>query len=167
MYDTMTRWLEGVHPQKTQWNLRKIFLPTIDRLSTQPLTSAGLLVSGTGSGITAKIGSADFYASVAGRLVLIAAGTAMPALTGINAAAGHYNVACFYVDGAAVVTALGGTDGATLGAVVFPEPPMNKALIGFLIITYASAFVGGTTALATATTVYVSPLGPFDPTALV
>ncbi len=166
MYDTMTRWLEGVHPQKSQWNLRKIFLPTIDRLSSQPLTSAGLLVSGTGSGVTAKIGAADFYASVAGRLVTIAAGTDMPALTGINMTAAYFNVVCFYVDGASVVTALGGTQAAALGGVIFPEPPMNKALVGFLIITYASAFTGGTTGLATATTVYVSPLGPFDPTAL-
>ncbi len=166
MYDTLTRWLEGVHPRQMAWSLRKILLPPIDRLSSQPLTSAGLLVSATGSGITAKIGAAAFYASVAGRLVTIAASTDMPALTGINFDAGNFNVACFYVDGAGVVTALGGTQGATLGAVIFPEPPMNKALVGFLIITYASAFIGGTTALATATTVYVSPLGPFDPTAL-
>jgi hypothetical protein len=35
-----------------------------------------------------------------------------------------------------------------------------------LIITYASAFTGGTTPLDTATTVYVSPMSGFDPTAL-
>jgi hypothetical protein len=166
MYDTMTRWLEGVHPQKTQWNLRKIFLPCIDTLSSQPLTSAGLVVSGTGTGITAKIGATDFYALVTGKLVKIAAGTDMPALTNINVDAGLFNVACFYVDVGGTVTAVGGLQGATLGAVTFPQPPMNKALIGFLIITYASAFVGGTTPLATATTVYISPLGAFDATAL-
>ena len=32
------------------------------------------------------------------------------------------------------------------------------------MITYASTFTGGTTALDTATTVYVSPVGAFDPT---
>jgi hypothetical protein len=90
----------------------------------------------------------------------------MPALTGINAGAGKFQVACFFIDSAGVVTALGGTQGATVGGVVFPEFPKNKALVGFLIITYASAFTGGTTALDTATTVYVSPLGAFDPTAL-
>jgi len=164
MIDTMTRFLEGVVPQKVRWSLRKIFLPTIDRLSSQPLTSAGLVISATTT--LAKIGAADFYASVAGSLVKIAAGTNMPALTGCNFSAGNFNVACFYVDGAGTVTMLTGTQGATLGAVKFPEPPFNKALVGFLIITYASAFTGGTTVLSTATTVYVSPLAGFDPTAL-
>jgi len=35
-----------------------------------------------------------------------------------------------------------------------------------LVITNAGAFTGGTTALDTATTVYISPTGPFDPTVL-
>jgi hypothetical protein len=99
-------------------------------------------------------------------LVKITAATTLPALTGINFSAGNFQVACFFVDGAGTVTALGGTQGATLGAVVFPQFPVKKALVGFLIITYASPFTGGTTPLDTATTVYVSPLGAFDPTVL-
>lgn len=165
MLDTMTRYLEGVHPSRFSWFLRKIFLPCIDRLSSQPLTSAGLVIHGSASA-KAKTGSADFYASVKGTLVKIAASTDMPALTGCNAAAGAFNVACFYVDAAGTVTMLPGNQAATLGAVTFPEPPLNKALVGFLIITDASAFTGGTTALDAATTVYVSPLAGFDPTAL-
>jgi hypothetical protein len=165
MIDTMTRFLEGVMPKKTAFALRRILLSPIDRLSSQPLTSAGLVIHGSASTL-AKTGSADFYASVQGKLVKIAASTDMPALTGCNFAAGAFNVASFYVNGAGVVTMLTGTQGATLGAVTFPEPPKNQALVGFLIITYASAFTGGTTALDTATTVYVSPLGGFDPTAL-
>ena len=43
---------------------------------------------------------------------------------------------------------------------------IDKALIGFLLITHSSTFTGGTTALDTATTVYVSPIGAFDPTIL-
>jgi hypothetical protein len=164
MLDTMTRYLEGVMPKKNAFSLRRILHPTIDRLSSQPLTSAGLVISATTT--LAKIGAADFYASVAGDLVKIAAGTNMPSLVGFNFAAGNWNVACFYVDGAGVVTMLPGSQGATLAGVTFPEPPKNKALVGFLIVTYASAFTGGTTVLSTATTVYVSPLGAFDPTAL-
>lgn len=109
----------------------------------------------------------QLYASVQGVLVKIAAGTNMPALTGINISAGNYNVVCFYVNSAGTVQALAGTQGSSLGGVVFPAPPQGQALVGFLIITYASAFTGGTTALSTATTVYVSPLGPFDPTVLI
>jgi hypothetical protein len=124
------------------------------------------LVIKAGASALAKTGSSDFYASVTGILVKIAASTDMPALTGINISAGSFNVVCFFVDSAGTVTAAAGTQGATVGAVVFPQFPKGKALVGFLIITYASAFTGGTTALDTATTVYVSPLGAFDPTVL-
>ena len=60
-----------------------------------------------------------------------------------------------------------GTEGTTLAKVKFPPFPQGKALVGYLIVTYASAFVGGTTALDTATTNFVSPVGPFDPSVLV
>ena len=166
MHDTMTRYLSGFANVSDAYALSFVSTPLVDRYSSQPLTSAGLLIHGAGSTV-AKTGTSDFYASVKGTLVKIAASTDMPALTGINISAGDYNVACFFVDSAGTVTAYGGTQGATLGAVVFPPFPQGKALVGFLIITYASAFTGGTTALDTATTVYVSPLGPFDPSVLV
>lgn len=166
MIDTMTRYLAGVKEISWKHALRRIFEPMVDRFSSQPLNSAGLVIHGSASAL-AKTGAADFYASVTGVLVKIAAATDMPALTGINMLAGNFNVVCFFVDAAGVVTVAGGTQGATLGAVVFPQFPKNKALVGFLIITYASAFTGGTTALDTATTVYVSPLGALDPTVLI
>jgi hypothetical protein len=166
MLDTMTRYLAAFKERTWAWNLRKVLLPVCDQYSTQPLTSAGLVIHGAASTL-AKTGAADFYASVQGRLVKIAASTDMPALTGIVITAAFFNVVCFYVDSAGTVTVAAGTQGATLGAVVFPQPPTGKALVGFLIITNASTFTGGTTALDTATTVYVSPLGPFDPTVLV
>jgi hypothetical protein len=166
MIDTMTRLLAGITEVRFRTALRRILRSICDQYSSQPLTSAGLVIKAGGSAL-AKTGASDFYASVQGRLVKIAAATDMPALTGIVITAASLNVACFYVDGAGVVTVAAGTQGTTLGAVVFPEPPSGKALIGFLIITNASTFTGGTTALDTATTVYVSPLGPFDPTVLV
>lgn len=168
MQDTMTRHLAGVDNTQTRTALRRILRTLVDRYSSQPITSAGLVIK-AGTSTLAKTGAADFYAVAQGVLVKITAATDMPALTGINAPAGGFNVAQFFVDSAGVVTALGGTPAATLGGVVFPEPPLGKALIGYLIITNAGAFVGGTTALDTATTVYVSPIGgsAFDPTALV
>lgn len=166
MLDTMSRYIQGLANIQDGYTLQRILAPLVDRYSTQPLTTAGLVINAGGAAFP-KIGAADFYASVAGVLVKIAAGTAMPALTGITAAAGGFNVACFFVDSAGVVTVAGGTPGATVGAVVFPQFPAKKALIGFLIITNAGAFTGGTTALDAGTTIYVSPSGPFDPTVLV
>jgi hypothetical protein len=89
----------------------------------------------------------------------------MPALSGSITAA-SYNVFCFFIDSASVVTSAMGTEATTLAGVDFPTFPLGKALVGYLVVTYASAFVGGTTALDTATTVYVSPIGPFNPNAL-
>ncbi len=165
MLDTLTRYLEAMKPADVAYTLRRLLLPPIDPLPPPPLTAAGLEITGAG-GVTAKIGAADFYAAVQGKLVKVAAGTSMPALTGFNFGAGAFNVACFYVNGAGVLTMLPGSQGATLGAVTLPVPALNCALVGLIIVTYASAFTGGTTPLDTATTVYVSPLGGFDPSAL-
>jgi hypothetical protein len=166
MYDTMSRYLEGLANSSDAYDLQRILLPLVDRYSSQPLTSAGLVIN-AGGAVFPKIGAANFYAVAGGVLVMVAAGTALPSPVGVNAPAGGYNVACYYVDGAGALTVFPGTPGATLGAVVFPQPQQKKAMLGFLIITYASAFTGGTTPLDTATTVYVSPLGAFDPTMLI
>jgi hypothetical protein len=166
MLDTMTRHLAGITDASSRSALRRVLKPLVNQYSSQPLTSAGLVINGAGAAFP-KIGAADFYASVTGILVKIAAGTAMPALTGIVITAAFFNVVCFFVDSAGNLTAAAGTQAATLGGVLFPQPPDGKALVGFLIITNAATFTGGTTALDAGTTVYVSPLGPFDPTVLV
>jgi len=162
--DTERRWLEGIANQQDRWSIQHLVEPLGDRYSSQPLTSAGLVIHGSGSTL-AKTGTANFYAVANGVLVTIAASTDMPALVG-SITAGSYNVFCFFIDSAASVTVAMGTEGTALAKVGFPQFPKNQALVGFLIVTYASAFVGGTTALDTATTVYVSPLGAFDPTVL-
>ena len=133
--------------------------------SSQVLTTAGLVINGAGNP-TAKIGAADCYALTAGRLTKIAAGTAMPALVGVIPAT-QYNVFCFFVDSTGALTSVAGTPGATIGAVTFPQIPVGKAMLGFILVTYASTFTGGTTPLDTATTLYFSPTGGFDASAIV
>jgi hypothetical protein len=144
--------------------LRPVFEPLVDRYSSQPLASAGLVISSTAT--KAKIGAADFHAVVKGKLVTIVAGTDMPVLVGSITAA-SFNVFCFFIDGASVVTVAMGTEGTTRNTVKFPTFTKEKSLVGFLIVTYASTFVGGTTALSTATTQFISPLGAFDPSVLI
>lgn len=164
MLDTMTRYLSGLTEERWRNAMRFVFSPLIDRYSSQPLTSAGLVINS--DNVTAKIGASDFYAVAAGTLVKIAAATAMPALTGLNVTATKFNVICFFVDSASTTSVAMGTEAATLGGIKWPQFPVNKALIGFFIVNYASTFTGGTTHLDTAGVVYVSPLGPFDPSVL-
>lgn len=166
MLDTVTRYLGKFADVGLRRALQFVLYPLADRYSSQPVSSAGLVIKAGGSTL-AKIGAADFYASVQGVLVSVAASTDMPALTGINITATFFNVVCFFVDTTATVTIAAGTQGATLGAVKWPQFPQGNALVGFLIITYASTFTGGTTPLDTATTVYRSHVGPFDPTVLI
>lgn len=170
MTDNMTRWLEPITNSAWQWALRKLFLPIFDRQTSRPLNSAGLVIHGAG-GTVPKTGASDQYLLANGVLQKITAATDMPALSGtvVNAT---FNVFCFFIDSAGTTTSAMGTAGATLGAVVFPQFPVGKALIGFVIInpTGTGNFVGGTTALDDATVVpnaaYVSPTAGFDPYAL-
>lgn len=166
MQDTMTRYMAGVHDIHASRAIRASLTPLVDRYSSQPLNSAGLVIK-AGGGVLTKIGAAAFYAVAGGTLVTIAASTDMPSLAGIVITAAKFNVVCFFVDSASVVTVAAGTEGAAIANIVWPQFPQKKALIGFLIITHSSTFTGNTTALDTATTVYVSPLGPFDPTVLI
>ena len=165
MQSTALQNLAAIGAGKDRQALQPLFELIAAEHNTQALTSAGLVIK-AGTSTLAKTGSSAFYAIVGGRLVTIAGSTDMPALTGLNITAGSYNVACFFVDAAGTVSARFGTEGTALGRVKFPDFPINAALVGFLIITYASAFTGGTTALDTATTVYVSPVGAVDPTFL-
>lgn len=166
MLDTMTHYMEGLREVRWNRSVRACLSPLTDRMSSQPLTTAGLLIK-AGGGTLAKTGAAAFYATAQGVPVTIAASTDMPALTGLVITATFFNVACFFVDSASVVTVAFGTQGATLGALKWPQFPTGKSLVGVLLITHSSTFTGGTTPLDTATTVYISPLGPFDPTVLI
>lgn len=133
--------------------------------NTQALTSAGLVIK-AGTSVLAKTGAAAWYGLVNGRLISIAANTDMPALTGLTIAANRFNVACFFVNASGTVSVQFGQDAAAIGGIRFPDFPINQALVGFLLITHNATFTGNTTALDTATTVYVSPVGTLDPTLL-
>jgi hypothetical protein len=167
MTATIQQWLESMPiGQKGRFGLLEILGSIGDRFSSCAVSSAGLVIKAGGSTL-AKTGSAVTNLVANGIPVAIAASTDMPALTGINIQAGYYNVVCFFVDSAGTTSVAAGTEAATLAGVVFPPFPAGKALVGFLTITYGSAFTGGTTPLDTATTTYNSPTGAWDPSVLV
>lgn len=158
--DTLARGIAAI-PQGIQGALRPLFNALADRYASCALSSAGLVIKAGGSAL-AKTGASVFYAVANGKIVTIAGATDMPALVG-TITANKFNVFCFFIDKAGTVTAAMGVEGATLAAVKFPPFPEGKALVGFIAVTHSSTFTGGTTPLDTATTVYVSPLGAFDP----
>lgn len=164
MLNTIAQYMAGVSAEKDRRALEPVLQAVASQFNTQPLRTAGLVIK-TATSPLAKTGAA-YYGAVNGRLVTIAADVDMPALTGLNISANAFNVACFFINAAGTVSARFGTEGTALGRVRFPDFPLDAALVGFLIITHSSAFTGGTTALDTATTVYVSPVGAFDPTIL-
>lgn len=161
MKDTIARNVAAMSTNSDKLALLPIFNAIADRMSSQATSSAGLVIKAGGSAL-AKTGSTAFQGVANGVPVTIAGSTDMPALAG-NITAAYFNVYCFFIDSASTVTVAMGTEGATLAAVKFPEFPVGKALVGYLIVTYASAFTGGATPLDTATTKYVSPVGAFDP----
>lgn len=170
MLDTITRYLNAISDLRHRAAVQSVVNPMADRISTQLLGSAGLVIKTGGSAIV-KGGSA-FYASVLGKLVTKAANTDMAALSGTVTNA-KFNVFAFFIDGSGTLTSAMGTEGATLAAVVPPPIPVGKAMIGMAVInpTGTGNFVGGTTPLDDATVVpnaaYINTVGAFDPTVLV
>lgn len=165
MLHTIAQFLSKIGSGNDREALSPVLRAMAAQHSTQALNTAGLVIKAGGSTL-AKTGSSAFYAIVGGRLVTIAGSTDMPALTGLNISASAFNVACFFVNSSGTVSAMFGREGAAIGRVQFPDFPTDQALVGILLITHSSAFTGGTTALDTATTVYLSPTGAVDPTLL-
>lgn len=86
-------------------------------------------------------------AIVNGTKVVVAAAD-LPALTtAASLASGEKNVVVFVTDNAGTVTNLYGTKSTTDAGVIWPVVPLDKTVIGFVYITAAATFTGGTTAL--------------------
>jgi hypothetical protein len=164
MQNTITQTLGGMGNETSRIALSPILLAIGDRLSSQATATAGLVIFGASSPL-AKTGATAFQGTAQGVPVTIAASTTLPALVG-NITAGSFNVFCFFIDRASVVTVVRGIEGTTLAKVTFPQFPQGKVLVGYLIVTSGSTFIGGTTALDAATVSFVSPIGAFDPTIL-
>jgi len=170
MKDTVSRWLANVSDARTKECLRPPLAALADRMSSCMTQSAGLIIK-AGGGVLAKTSSLTTGGVCSGVVqgvpVSIAASTDMTALTGLTITANSFNVACFFIDSASTVTVAFGTEGTTLALVKFPEFPVGKALVGYLIITHNATFTGNSTALDAATTIYCSPTGAWDPSILV
>lgn len=131
------------------------------------LNSAGLTI-GSSSKPKLKIAN-TIYALVDGILVKKTTAEIVVSGTITNA---KFNVYVLYIGSDGTVAAAMGTEGATIGAVVFPTIPADKAVIGFAIVnpTGTGNFVGGTTDFDDATVVpnavYVNTSFPFNPNAV-
>lgn len=171
MLDTMTRYLSAITEVRWRKALSDVLSPMVDRTSSQPLTSAGIVIKAGGSAL-AKTGSSSTHVAVQGKLARISASTDLAALSGTVTNA-KFNVFCWFIDSGGTVTSQMGTEGATRAALKFPTLPVGKTLIGFVIInpTGTGNFVGGTTALDDGTVVpnaeFISLTGDFDPTVLI
>lgn len=160
MQNTVSQTLAGLQGEGTRYALTPVIRAIADRLSSQITATGGLAIKAGGSALAKTVNTVTYVANgIHGSL----AAADMPALTGLSISAGKYNVAVFYVNSTGTTSVRFGVEGATAAKVLFPTPPEGSACIGYLLITYASAFTGGTTALDTATTVYVNTVGPFDP----
>lgn len=167
MKDTLMRFAQGIVDGSSRVAIVNILSAIFDRATSMQLNSAALVIHGS-AGTVPKTGAAACHALAGGVLQSIAAATDMAVFAGTVTNA-KFNVYVHLIDSAGVLTTVMGTEGATLGAVLFPAIPQGKAVIGFTIInpTGTGNFVGGTTALDDATVVptavYVSVIGPFDP----
>ena len=151
-------------PTGTDANFRS-FIAKVQALAVDVcLSSAGLAI-GTGSKKKVKVVNDTRY-TANGVMGLVAAASEVTLAGTITNA--KFNVYVISVTSAGVVSAAMGTEGATLGAVVFPTVPADSAVLGFVIVnpTGTGNFVGGTTDLDDGTVVpnavYVNTPFPFN-----
>lgn len=169
MSEQLNQRVDAIADYQARTQLWYVLSYLYDRLSSALHTTAGLVINTAGA-VFPKTGASIAYGTIGGTPVQIAAGTALPSPVGANTAAGQYIVIAYWaslVNGVLTYSYTYGNPGATASGATFPAPPAVKGytLLGYLTVTYASAFTGGTTPLDTATTVYVSPTGAVDPTA--
>lgn len=117
------------------------------------LRDPGLRIVGGSASPLAEAQNA-FHAIVQGTLLTVAAGTDMPALSG-TVTADEFGIYVWLVDSAGAITQATLATGATLAAITFPTVPIDKAVVGAVIVnpTGTGDFVGGTDDLDDATVV--------------
>lgn len=166
MQNTVRQYLEGIANGTMRRFLQLILDPMAERYSSCTIQNPGMVISGAGA-TTAKIGASALVYVARGIPVSIAGSTTLPVLTpSMTFTTGQFLIVGFYGDQFGNLTSVAGNPGATLAKATFPALVEGLAVLGYLIITYAGTFTGGTTPLDTATTTYVSPDGAFDPTLL-
>lgn len=163
MAKTITTSVGGLSDAGVRSAIGELQSAVVDQL----LNTAGLTL-GSSSKPKLKIAN-TIYALVNGVLVKKTTAEIVVSGTVTNA---KFNVYVLSIDSSGTVTASMGTEGATIGAVVFPTIPADNAVIGFAIVnpTGTGNFVGGTTDFDDATVVpnavYVNTVGTFNPNAL-
>lgn len=158
----------GISDKREAYELSRILGDIYNRLRSVALTTAGLVINGAANA-AARTGASITYVIAEGKPLSIAANTVLPAFTGTVA----NNTVCpyvFTVDKTGTTYIQKGTAGATLASAVFPELDPSRAILGVVIIAPTSGtFTGGTSALdgTAANAVYISPVGVWDPSAIV
>ena len=112
----------------------------IQEFATDVLLNTAGLAIGTSSKAKVKIVN-TIYAMLNG--VLVTKTTAEITLAG-TITADKFNVYVLSLKADGTVTATMGTEGATIGAIVFPAVPADEAVVGFVIVnpTGTGDFVG-------------------------
>lgn len=129
------------------------------------LLSTGGLAIGVASKAKVKVVN-NTTAFIDGKLVAITA--AEVTLSG-TVTDGNYNVYVIVSDSSGTLSAVMGTEGATIGTIVFPTVPADSCVLGFVLVyTVAADFIGGTTLLdaGTVTDTYYDTPYPFNPNAV-
>lgn len=169
MKNTIAQYLLSAPGKLLQAALRPILNGLGNLASCFPLNSAAIAI--TGAGTTTVSNTAAFTYIANGGLSTLAIDTVLSALAG-TVAQNTFNVFCFYINLAGVMTTSMGSAGPTLNAVEFPSTPQGSVMIGFIHINpTGGAFVGGITHLDDATVipnaVYFSPVASFDASILI
>ena len=159
----MAKSLRTTHDLVTS-NLRAVIQNLQTAAADMVMNSAGLAIKAGGSAVVKSVNTVT--AMIDGVLVSKAAAD-MAALVGTIAAA-KKGVFVFTLKADGTLTTRAGLlTAASLAAITFPAIPAGEVVVGFLVVENgtASDFVGGTTALDTAslTCTYVNTPFPFNP----
>jgi hypothetical protein len=142
---------KSINFPNTEGELSGLFDKLQRNLVNKILQKGTLAIHGSASTLVKT--TTTLYVMVDGVIVKLAAAD-LTALSGTVHNA-KFNVFVFTINASGTVKVYLGTEGATIGAVVFPTTPDGEVPFGFVLInpTGTGDFVGGTTALDDGTVV--------------